>query len=311
MDCQYDWQRESEEYKNAIRESLSIENRPELIEEFKEKFEDKFPDFKYHSEYNGSENKFKMKCKKCGHVQERNAQVIRSSGSDEIICDNCRKIKKEQKLLNKIISLIKSEINKRREHIKPEVEALKRIVRNHRYYIKCQRCGENYFSNTSHSVHCDKCINELKEEKTKRRSEWEGKIIKCDECGKEFEMKRSNSRCCSTKCSKKYFYRKNNIDRHKKMKKNGKVNYRISKTKLIRKDNGICQLCGKPVDKNDYHRTDEGHFITGDNYPSIDHIIPVAKGGTHTWDNVQLAHFRCNSLKSDSLEFNNDQEEAS
>jgi 5-methylcytosine-specific restriction endonuclease McrA len=31
--------------------------------------------------------------------------------------------------------------------------------------------------------------------------------------------------------------------------------------------------------------------------PTIDHIVPVSKGGDDTRANVQLAHFRCNSVK--------------
>ena len=27
---------------------------------------------------------------------------------------------------------------------------------------------------------------------------------------------------------------------------------------------------------------------------TIEHIVPVSKGGTHTWDNVTLACWRCN-----------------
>ena len=42
-------------------------------------------------------------------------------------------------------------------------------------------------------------------------------------------------------------------------------------------------------------------FISGNNYPSIDHVIPVSKGGTHTWDNVKLAHRHCNTMKSNDL----------
>lgn len=30
------------------------------------------------------------------------------------------------------------------------------------------------------------------------------------------------------------------------------------------------------------------------------HVLPVVKGGTHTWDNVQLAHRGCNSSKDDN-----------
>jgi 5-methylcytosine-specific restriction endonuclease McrA len=28
--------------------------------------------------------------------------------------------------------------------------------------------------------------------------------------------------------------------------------------------------------------------------PEIDHLVPVSAGGSHTWDNVALAHRRCN-----------------
>ena len=32
--------------------------------------------------------------------------------------------------------------------------------------------------------------------------------------------------------------------------------------------------------------------------PTLDHIIPLAAGGTHEYANVKLAHFICNSIKS-------------
>lgn len=56
----------------------------------------------------------------------------------------------------------------------------------------------------------------------------------------------------------------------------------------------VCAICGKPVD-----------FSLKWPDPmskTIDHIIPVAKGG-HPSDinNLQLAHFSCNRLKSDKI----------
>jgi 5-methylcytosine-specific restriction endonuclease McrA len=42
-------------------------------------------------------------------------------------------------------------------------------------------------------------------------------------------------------------------------------------------------------------------FIAYGLYPSIDHIVPLAKGGNHTWNNVQLAHHYCNTLKRDKV----------
>lgn len=68
---------------------------------------------------------------------------------------------------------------------------------------------------------------------------------------------------------------------------------------LFRRDKGVCSLCGGRCDLEDY-TVREGVFIAGDWYPSIDHIKPISKGGLHSWGNVQLAHRRCNTLKSDS-----------
>lgn len=61
---------------------------------------------------------------------------------------------------------------------------------------------------------------------------------------------------------------------------------------VIERYGGICQLCGKPVDRSDKAN---GHIKRL--YPTVDHIIPLSKGGAHTWANVQLAHMVCNSRK--------------
>jgi len=66
----------------------------------------------------------------------------------------------------------------------------------------------------------------------------------------------------------------------------------VTLAKLVKRHSGICQLCGKPVDKMDRR---DGHI--GYWYPTIDHVIPISAGGSHTWDNVQLAHMICNSKK--------------
>lgn len=51
---------------------------------------------------------------------------------------------------------------------------------------------------------------------------------------------------------------------------------------LYERDNRMCGICHKHVPRP---------------HASIDHIIPLSKGGKHEWENVQLAHRRCNHLK--------------
>lgn len=62
---------------------------------------------------------------------------------------------------------------------------------------------------------------------------------------------------------------------------------------------GVCYICGCITDWND-RREENGTIICGDRYPSIDHIVPLARGGEHSWNNCALACRRCNYEKSDA-----------
>lgn len=121
----------------------------------------------------------------------------------------------------------------------------------------------------------------------------------CAYCGGSFEDTRLK-KFCSPECVKKSNDYHKSARRREKIKTNGHYDWSISIPKLIKRDK-VCKLCGKPVDIHDRVNA-KGTVIVGVNYPSIDHIIPVSKGGTHTWDNVQLAHVGCNAKKSDTTD---------
>jgi 5-methylcytosine-specific restriction endonuclease McrA len=76
---------------------------------------------------------------------------------------------------------------------------------------------------------------------------------------------------------------------------------KISPARLYQRDNRICALCHKVTDHPRVWKEWIEHRRWMPNAPTVDHIIPLAKGGTHTWDNVQLAHMHCNVAKSDTL----------
>ncbi|MBD8028157.1 HNH endonuclease [Ureibacillus sp. Re31] len=82
------------------------------------------------------------------------------------------------------------------------------------------------------------------------------------------------------------------------MKMNGSFDSTISLEKLYRKANGKCYICNCQCDYNDY-KVDGDSFIVGETYPTIEHVIPLSKGGSHSWDNVKLACWKCNTLKGD------------
>ena len=72
---------------------------------------------------------------------------------------------------------------------------------------------------------------------------------------------------------------------------------RIRLDDVIRRDGGICYLCGCETDKADRYMTASGYYACGPKYPTIDHVKPLVAGGCHTWENVRLACHSCNSKK--------------
>lgn len=50
----------------------------------------------------------------------------------------------------------------------------------------------------------------------------------------------------------------------------------------VERDRGRCGVCGLPVRAAD---------------ASVDHILPVSKGGAHSYANTRLAHLRCNKVR--------------
>lgn len=127
------------------------------------------------------------------------------------------------------------------------------------------------------------------------------KEVACRNCGKIFLTEYKKSKVfCSDSCGMRYAKERNHMRTRHRL--DGKiVDGDITLTKLSNRDGGTCQLCGLPVDWSDYIVNENGAFIAGKNYPSVDHIYPISRGGLHAWGNVQLAHFSCNSFKSDSI----------
>ena len=61
---------------------------------------------------------------------------------------------------------------------------------------------------------------------------------------------------------------------------------RIDLMSLYARDEGCCGICGEAIEFD---------------FASVDHIVPIARGGAHKWDNVQLAHLLCNQRKGVSM----------
>lgn len=173
-----------------------------------------------------------------------------------------------------------------------------------RVTLRCSECGELISRTEScvreKNIKCEFC------EETKRREEEianartrfirciasiaEKKTPKeCGNCGEIFYSVSPYAKYCSKKCKCS-----GGKTRERCRKYGGYYDPEVTRIKVIRRDKYICQICGKECDPNDLR-----WGTLGPDFPTVDHIVALANGGTHTWDNVQCACALCNSYKRD------------
>lgn len=116
----------------------------------------------------------------------------------------------------------------------------------------------------------------------------------CKNCGNIFHSINSHIKYCSPECAKKMSRSRGKTKRRLRIDENYIED--VSLEKLYERDGGICYLCGRKTNYNDYEIKDDV-FIAGNWYPSIDHIVPLCEGGEHSYKNTKLAHRICNSLR--------------
>jgi 5-methylcytosine-specific restriction endonuclease McrA len=159
---------------------------------------------------------------------------------------------------------------------------------------QCEICGKKSFYVL--------CSRECALENGRRRSfEWskakyaeQNKSYKCKECGilctPEYGTMRRTF--CSIFCCEKYVRRTSKGMRRARM---YAVEYEgVDPMLVFMRDGWKCQIC-----KIKTPRSLRGTY--SDRAPELDHIIPLARGGSHTYKNTQCLCRRCNQKKSTAI----------
>jgi hypothetical protein len=114
----------------------------------------------------------------------------------------------------------------------------------------------------------------------------------CVACGAAVPWSRGRVRCSA--CIAQRRRQTHNAAHHRRRaRQRGVVSHNINPLDIFNRDGWKCGICGKPVDP-------------AVAYPdpmsvSLDHVVPIAKGGPHVASNLQCSHMGCNSSKSDNL----------
>lgn len=237
--------------------------------------------FRYIDGYEGKESTLQIKCKKCGTIR-----AIRADGiTENLRCLECQKRKtaafQEQKKQTEAIERMWQSLVKKGERAKQkaEVKAAKQAELNEKKYI-CSICGKkfsaaDYMKSTGVTqFHRD----------TKY-------------CSEECRRKAYNRHIAE--CKKQKGYNDQNFTHRARY---YGVDYVTGwDWKRVAKRDGLrCGICGGMCNPDDYKLitvNGQQQKIVGPDYPTLDHIIAMADGGTHTPDNFQIAHHICNSKK--------------
>lgn len=166
------------------------------------------------------------------------------------------------------------------------------------YY--CRVCGQQL---NSYGVYCSsECEKKYNCEQSYLRNKPKKALRErsCKECGRVFTPEYGDKRkgFCSKECSKKYSkrkYRKEYGVNHRQRARHFGCGYEHVKiTQVFERDKWHCQICHIKTPKN----------LKGtikDNAPELDHIIPLSKGGEHSYRNTQCACRKCNIEKSNNI----------
>lgn len=185
----------------------------------------------------------------------------------------------------------------------------------------CIQCGTQFKQQSVDRKHCSrKCANKTSTAKAKAGAA----RATCKHCGKDFQPKRGRyNTFCSRACCFAYVKANIGTEANKKIgrqncrrqvlarrtdcpsvfkkweqraarraRENGVYRESISIAGIVARDGSDCHICGVPIDFS--------VRVPAAKAPTMDHLIPQGTWrGAHVMDNLKLAHFACNSIRSD------------
>jgi len=153
-----------------------------------------------------------------------------------------------------------------------------------RHAIECDFCGKTFYRASTRPRFCSIACGQKN-----RRA-----IETCVGCGAEFPHRGTGQNSyCSFDCylrtrGKKRTGRKFGTDVHhrRRAKKAGVPHESVSIEYVYERDGGKCHICGKKVST--------GYESPHPMSLSLDHLIPLSRGGGHLLNNVCISHLGCN-----------------
>lgn len=160
-------------------------------------------------------------------------------------------------------------------------------------FRKCKECKKEYApKQRTESFFCSrdcKDKNRKKEEKKKRIAFKSARS--CIGCNKVIPSSaRVDKKWCSEECALRV--RSHTMNTQRRIRTSEEIQD-FKRSDIYERDGWKCQLCGKAVNPK--------LSFPNPACASLDHVIPLSRGGSHKTTNVQLAHLRCNTARGNKV----------
>lgn len=178
--------------------------------------------------------------------------------------------------------------------------------------LECVDCGVSIGHKMAKALRCDECIRikHAEDERARKASAYGPKPAReCEYCGKPIGAeRRRDARFCDRDCLERY--RTENVDRSQYYRSTQKQ--RTEYTRAWRKSNPASTRTSKrrrayreltgTISERDWSRLVARHrgqcaYCGGSGEMTMDHVVPLSRGGTNTIGNVLPACRSCNSSK--------------
>lgn len=120
------------------------------------------------------------------------------------------------------------------------------------------------------------------------------RTVECMACNVAFELTPPAKQKMCGECRKASIKRGRKRAKHvRRARMKGCYAESFDRQVVFERDGWMCMICNQPCDK----MASVPHPLAA----TLDHIVPLAKGGPHTMQNTQCAHFKCNYEKADAM----------
>lgn len=166
--------------------------------------------------------------------------------------------------------------------------------------VVCAKCGQGFVRKTARQRWCSQACRTVKSARPPR-------TLSCRQCRASFKVTGQGSpKTCSEQCRKldrrcavaksrhaPWFRKAKRIQKAKRRARERQLPCEsVDPIAVFERDGWRCQMCGTETPASLRGRI-------ADDAPELDHVVPLARGGPHTYANVQCACRKCNGLKGD------------